>query len=210
MFNFIVLLIMKIRKVLVTEDELELLQSLRAEAQKQGTANASGNDGYNQKEPHPFAMLLNTPRKKYSQQPAYKVLRKAKRLYYSQVDKSVENKIRCIEIALASYIEMYPDKLRFEMDFRAERERLTDSSRFCKACEGLGLVAVNVADHIVFEGKGVVEKVLKEGLQVVGEKVHMFNAPLWKDTEELYTAKDGDAVAKPDVAEVEPAPKIDE
>ena len=69
------------------------------------------------------------------------------------------------------------------MDFRQERERLVDSKRFCETCMALRLAHNDVADHVVFEGKGVVEKVLKEGLQIVGEKVHMFNDPLWKDTE---------------------------
>lgn len=52
----------------------------------------------------------------------------------------------------------------------------------------------NVADHTVFEGKAVVEKVLKEGLQILGDKVQMFNCPLWKDSENLFKAQEGDNV----------------
>ena len=178
-----------------------MIQAFRAQAQQKGAADASGNNGSNQEATPSVAVVINDmPKRKYRVQPQYKVLRKAKRLYYNQVDKSVANKARCIEIALASYDDIYPDTLRFEMDFRAERERLTDSSRFCKACEALGLVSANVADHVVFEGKGIVEKVLKEGLQVVGEKVHMFNAPLWKDSQKLYTAK-ADVEFNPDANE---------
>ena len=179
------------KKIKVTEEELNMIQALRnSKPQNQGTAEASGNNGSNPIAPPVVGVVLESPQRKYKMQPLYKVLRKAKRLYYSQVDKSVENKIKCIMTALASYDSLYPDALRFEMDFRQERERLVDSKRFCETCMALRLAHNDVADHVVFEGKGVVEKVLKEGLQIVGEKVHMFNAPLWKDTENLYSEAD--------------------
>lgn len=175
------------KKVLLSADELNMIQTLRNQKAQQGTANASGNNGSNQTT---GTTEERKPQRRYNMQPVYKVLRKAKRLYYAQVVMSVENKVKCIETALASMDNLYPDKLRFELDFRTERERLVDSIKFSKACKALELDPVNVADHVVFEGKGVLEKVLKEGLQVVGEKAHMFNAPLWKDTENLYSKED--------------------
>ena len=196
------------KKIKVTEEELNIIQALRYSVpQNQGTADASGNNGSNPTAAPPFRAVLEPPKRTYKMQILYKVLRKAKRLYYSQVDKSVENKIKCIKSALASYDNLYPDALRFEMDFRQERERLVDSKRFCDACKAMELACNDVADHVVFEGKGVVEKVLKEGLQVVGEKVHMFNKPLWKDTEKLYKAKAQEGEAK---VEAETKPVADE
>ena len=176
-------------KFKLTADELNMIQTLRSQkAQNPGTADASGNNGTNPNDAPSVGVVEVTVKRTYKMQPLYKVLRKAKRLYNNQVNKSVESKIECIKTALGSYDNLYPDALRFELDFRQERERLVDSNRFRDACKNVRLVHNDVADHVVFEGKGVVEKVLKEGLQVLGEKVHMFNKPLWKDSEKLYTA----------------------
>lgn len=155
-----------------------MIQTLRNQkALNQGAGNANGNNGSNNDE---------QPKRSYRISPLYKVLGKAKRLFLKQVTKDIDAKIACIKLALASYDNLYPDTLRFDLDFRAERERLTDSKKFCKACKELELNPVDVADNVLFEGKTVLQKVLKDGLQVMGEKVHMFNKPLWNDTEGLY------------------------
>jgi hypothetical protein len=122
----------------------------------------------------------------YKQQPVYQLLRHARNQYNHQLDKDAETKRRCIKAALAASPDLYPDQLHFELDFRVERERLVDSKRFCNSCKSLDLNPYFVADNIVFEGKTVLEKVLKDGLQVIGEKVHIFNAPLWHDSEGIY------------------------
>ena len=111
---------------------------------------------------------------------------KARMWFMRQMKKDTATKQQCLEASVAALPELYPDTLRFELDFRKERERLIDSKRFNDACKALNLDPVNVADNVVFEGKGTLEKVLKEGLQVLGERVHMFQAPLWVDTQSLY------------------------
>ena len=190
----------------LTADELDMIQTLRSQkAQSSGTVDVNGDNGSNPNFSPSSGVIVVTPKRTYKIKPLYKVLRKAKRLYYNQVDKSVENKIKCINTALASYDNLYPDALRFQLDFRQERERLVDSNRFRDACKNLRLAHNDVADHVVFEGKGVVEKVLKEGLQIVGEKVRMFNKPLWDDTEKLYQAKPEEGVT-----DVTPKPETDE
>lgn len=126
----------------------------------------------------------------YKPQPVYRVIKKARTLQLKQLVQSGESKAACLKAVVAKCDDIYPDKLRFDMDFRAERERLTDSKRFCRECEAKGLVPENVADHTVFEGKAVVEKVLKEGIQFLGENVKMFNCPLWKDSENLFSQVD--------------------
>ena len=119
------------RKIKVSEEELNMIQAFRSsKPQTQGTADASGNNGSTPMTTPVVGTGLEPPKRTYKIQPLSKVLRKAKRLYYSQVDKSVENKIKCIETALASYNNLSPDALRFEMDFRQERDRLVDSTRF--------------------------------------------------------------------------------
>ena len=127
------------------------------------------------------------PKRVYRPQPVYQVLRKARLLFRRQVEQNSETKAKCIDAALAASPDLYPDKLRFELDFRAERERLTDSKRFCSECEALKKVPENVADNAVFEGKGMVDKTLKLGVRVaLGEFIHMYVKPLWKDSQKLY------------------------
>lgn len=127
------------------------------------------------------------PKRVYRPQPVYQVLRKARLLFRRQLEQSSETKAKCIDAALAASPDLYPDKLRFELDFRAERERLTDSKRFCSECKALKKVPENVADNAVFEGKAMVDKVLKQGVRVaLGEFIHMYVKPLWKDSQNLY------------------------
>ena len=167
----------------LTADELNMIQTLRNQkAQNQGADSTHSNEGGNSNS----KPRGEKPKRTYRMQPVYKVLGKAKRLFLKQVSKDIKAKAACMQTALDSYDNLYPDKLRFELDFRAERERLTDSNRFCRSCEQLGLNPIYVADNVLFEGKTVLGKVLKDGLQVVGENVHMFNAPLWKDSQNLY------------------------
>ncbi len=119
-------------------------------------------------------------------QPVYHVLKGARKLFNNQLDKDSMMKKRCIEVALQSNSKLYSDPLRFDLDFRAERERLLDSKRFEEACIAINLKPEDVADHVLFEGKAILEKVLREGLQVIGEKARMFKAPLWEDKQSLY------------------------
>ena len=133
----------------------------------------------------------STPKKRTDKpQPVYYILNKSRQMFKWQLEKDSAMKVACMDAALAANPHKYSDKLRFELDFKAERDRLTDSKRFCSACEDLGLNPINVADHVVFEGKSILEKVLKNGLQVLGENVRMFNGPLWVDSEDLYKKED--------------------
>ncbi len=164
-----------------------MIQALRnSKAQQQGTANASGNDGSNSNTTTSNLQRDEKPKRRYQMQPVYRVIKKARRWFLKQLKKDTQAKIDCLNAALADSVEIYPDALRFDVDYRAERERLTDSKRFNDACTALGMVAADVADHIVFEGKGTLEKVLKEGLQILGDNVKMFNAPIWKDRQNLF------------------------
>lgn len=122
----------------------------------------------------------------YNKQPVFMVLRSARTQYKYQLDKGSETKKRCISVALAASPDLYSDQRHFELDFYVERERLLDSKRFCKSCKDLNLNPIHVADNIVFEGKAVLDKVLKEGLQYIGEDVQNYNSPLWNNTEGLY------------------------
>ena len=170
------------KKFELTADELNMIQTLRRQKAQQGAEDTHSNEGGNTN----GKTKDEKPKRTYKMQSVYKVLGKAKRLFLKQVTKDINAKTACMKMALASYDDLYPDALRFELDFRSERERLTDSKKFCDACRALGKEPNYVADNTVFEGKTMLERVLKEGIQALGEKINMFNAPLWEDTQKLY------------------------
>ena len=146
-------------KIEVSAVELNMIEAYRSMAQNSGAANASSNNGSNK--------------------------RRARRLYQRQVKTDTESKTLCIEAALESYGELYPEAIQFEQDYQTERERLTDSKRFCRECEALGKDSNTIADNIVFEGKMVLEKVLSDGLRALGESIDKFNTPIWNELEDL-------------------------
>lgn len=113
----------------------------------------------------------------------YDVIRKAQTLFEKQVIQNTESKRGCIERNISEY---YGDSLRFWTEFVDEANTLVDSVRFQKYCTEHSMEARYVAEHIVFEGKGVKEDVLKKGVQILGEKVRMFNAPLYVDKERIF------------------------
>lgn len=115
--------------------------------------------------------------------PVYSVLKKARAQYDRQVDHNTETKRKCIEENIKKY---YADPLRFWLDFKDETNVLIDSISFNKTCANLRLIPGNVAEHIVFEGKSVRNNVRDNGLNVLGEQVKKFNAPLFVDSEGLY------------------------
>lgn len=170
------------KKITVNAEELNMIQALRSQkAQREGAAIANSNDGANNQK-----VAEDKPKRKYTPHPLLVVLRKARKLFSTQVKKDVESKKECIKLSLQSYDDLYPDRLRFELDFRAERDRLTDSKKFCDACQAIGMDPKCVADHIVFEGRSLVDAVLRYGIQTVGERIRMFSEPLWEDTMNLY------------------------
>jgi hypothetical protein len=119
--------------------------------------------------------------------PLWVVISKGRVNFGRQLTKDGNVKKACLDAALSAKSQLYPDTERFWLEFRAERDHLTDSKRFCSDCKALGLIPEYVADHVVFEGKSTVAKVLADGLShTLGEKVRMFNGPLWEDTYSLY------------------------
>ena len=49
----------------------------------------------------------------------------------------------------------------------------------------MGKDSNTIADNIVFEGKMVLEKVLSDGLQALGESIDKFSIPIWNELEDL-------------------------
>ena len=118
--------------------------------------------------------------------PVYQIVRSAMAQFKRQITQDTECKKKCLVAAVARMSHLYPDALRFWADFRVERERLLDSQRFNKECKSRGLEPKNVADHVVCEGKAMLNDVLLHGILPLGERVQMYKDPLWEDTFSLY------------------------
>ena len=118
--------------------------------------------------------------------PVYQIVRSAMAQFKRQITQDTECKKKCLVAAVTRMSHLYPDALRFWADFRVERDKLLDSHRFCKECKSRSLKPENVADHVVCEGKAIVNKVLLNGILPLGERVQMYKDPLWEDTFSLY------------------------
>lgn len=119
--------------------------------------------------------------------PVYSVLTKARAQYKRQITQNVETKRECIKMNISAY---YDDALRFWLDFENETKDLLDSKRFCEKCEEIGIKPHDAAEHVVFEGKSIKNRVWKNGLEAtLGDKARMFNAPLYEDKEGIYGKK---------------------
>ena len=88
------------------------------------------------------------------------VIRKANSLYSKQVSKKTAVKQACI---MACILPLYPDLNHFWMEYQYMVDRILDSRRFEKICNECGLNPQIIAQHLVFEGKAMVEQVLAEG-----------------------------------------------
>lgn len=89
---------------------------------------------------------------------------------------NTETKRMCLHEAAN---RIYGDLKRVDYDIKNEARRLINLVDFGKYCETYGLNKVNVADHVVFEGKTVVRRVMEYGVEsVLGTKIQMFAEPL--------------------------------
>lgn len=122
--------------------------------------------------------------KKKGTAPVYSVLSSARTQFKKQVEHNTETKRKCIENNISKY---YADPLRFWLDFKNKVKVLLDSMEFNGYCKEIGLNPEDVAQHVVFEGKTIIDEVRDNGPKsVLGEQVMMFNAPLYVDAEGLY------------------------
>lgn len=133
--------------------------------------------------------------------PVYSVLKRARAQFGRQVDHNTETKRKCIEQNIAGF---YDDPLRFWLDFKNETRALLDSIEFNGYCEKLRLNPEYVAQHVVYEGKSIKNRVRDFGLDsVLGAQVMKFNAPLYVDTEGLYRKQITDGSENRQAADVE-------
>ena len=126
------------------------------------------------------------PNKKrnYKKESVYDVLDTAMRQFKRQVIQNNETKRECI---LANIKKRYDDSLRFWLDFNKEVAVFTDSMRFNEYCEKNKHNVLQVAEHIIAEGKTFKNRILSEGFHLIEQMAYMFNGNLFVDTEKIYT-----------------------
>lgn len=129
-------------------------------------------------------------KRKYKVQPVYSVMTKARRQFLRQVRQDTETKTLCIEANMPK-VEGAEDALAIWGDFMTEAKRLMDSVRFITYCKDLGLNPGHVAEHLVFEGKSIVNQVLMEGPAFIGEKLNMFKGRICSDDQKIFPVQKG-------------------
>lgn len=110
--------------------------------------------------------------------PVWVALTAARRMFNNLPSalQNTETKRMCLHEAAN---RTYGDPKRVNYDIKNEARRLTNLVDFGKYCEKYGLNKDNVADHVVFEGKTVVRRVMEYGVEsVLGTKIQMFAEPL--------------------------------
>lgn len=93
--------------------------------------------------------------------------------------KSTSTKFSSLRMAVM-LSKSYPDEIRFFQELLNEAKPLLDSKRFEKECKAWNLMPENVAQHLVVEGKAIVNRVLKYGLMAgFGENAKLFIEPIY-------------------------------
>lgn len=113
--------------------------------------------------------------------PVWVALTAARRMFNNLPSalQNTETKRMCLHEAAN---RTYGDPKRVNYDIKNEARRLTNLVDFGEYCEENGLDRDNVADHVVFEGKTVVRRVMEYGVEsVLGTKIQMFAEPLIED-----------------------------
>ena len=116
------------------------------------------------------------PKRAHNVEPVYKVMAKARTQFKKQVLQNTGTKIMCIEKNIS---RCYEDAARFWLDLNKEAEDLMDSRRFTKFCEENGMVARNVAEHIIFEGKSAKKRVQNGDFSHDLDNISLFDSPLY-------------------------------
>jgi hypothetical protein len=133
-------------------------------------ANENNPKGKKDKKPRKVTVIKKTDKLKDA-------LRTAQAKFKQQLHQNLETKIECIQHGADRW---YNDPARAWYDILTQSRVLTNLVDFNLYCNKLGVTAEHAAQHIVYEGQGVVNKILRLGVQaVVGERILMFNQPLY-------------------------------
>lgn len=128
--------------------------------------------------------------------PVWRVMKSGNRKFNAQLSifQNTETKWECLNESASKF---YSDRGDFWADFRTQAARLVDSKRFEKCCRDNRLDVQAVAEHVAFEGNAMVNRVIRNGLEVTfGERIMMYQRPIYRDDANLYQqaggARDGE------------------
>ena len=124
------------------------------------------------------SQTTQTTRRRAPSAPVWTALTAARRMFNNLPSalQNTETKRMCLHEAAS---RTYGDLKRVDYDIKNEARRLINLVDFGEYCEKYGLNKVNVADHVVFEGKTVIRRVMEYGVEsVLGTKIQMFAEPL--------------------------------
>lgn len=117
----------------------------------------------------------------------WRILGRAKKTFDAQLTKSNETKLRCIDAYLPAEMN---DTQRFWGEFMQQVEKLLDSRKYLRNCQQLGYDAANVAEHVVFLGSAMLNKVLKYGVEnVLGNDLMLYSERFSPKDAEMYRTK---------------------
>ena len=121
---------------------------------------------------------VQTSRRRAPSAPIWSALTVARRMFNNlpSVLQNTETKRMCLKEAAE---RTYGDPKRASYDIKNEARKLTNLMDFGEYCRKNGLKGENVAEHVVFEGKTVMRRVMEYGVEsVLGTKIQMFAEPL--------------------------------
>lgn len=144
---------------------------------------------------------------KTSKTPAiWMTLNRARRKFYQQLKATQNNatKIACIdEIAQEVYKS---DHKMVWYDLLKESKRLTNLIDFNEYCHSLQRNPAFVAQHVAFEGSGVVNKVMRYGVErVLGDRILAYDEPLYNPFKIRGLLDEAKLAAPKSIAEPTPA-----
>ena len=119
-----------------------------------------------------------TSRRRAPSAPVWTALTSARRMFNNLPSalQNTETKRMCLKEAAE---RTYGDPKRVSYDIKNEARKLTNLMDFGEYCRKNGLKGENVAEHVVFEGKTVMRRVMEYGVEsVLGTKIQMFAEPL--------------------------------
>ena len=112
---------------------------------------------------------------------------RARKSFDAQLTKSNEIKFKC----LLKYTADVNDKQLFYEMYMKEVVKLTDSKRFCNACESREINPEILASHVVFLGSAVVNSVKNNGIDVLGSNIKYYTEGFLPSSSQAFASSYG-------------------
>ena len=118
--------------------------------------------------------------------PFNRVITSSRKLYARQLDQNASVNNRCMERNVTKY---YDEPEKFWAEFESRKEDILDRGTFKARCEKEGLNPKNVAEHLLFEGSGIVKKTLETGFAHLKGRHMTYTEPITTRTYRVVRAE---------------------